>query len=65
MDELFLERQVRNFNDQILDKKRELKKRLLADEPIDASTVEILYKSLSELEAKIALYTSFKSEFYK
>ena len=63
-DEIFLSRTLRNLNDQIQDKNRELKRRLSAEESIDQSVVEVLYKSLGDLKAKVSLYESFQKEFY-
>lgn len=64
MDSTFLKRTIRTLNDQIEDKERELTRRMRADEPIDASVVEVLYGSLSTLKAKIELYEAFQKQYY-
>lgn len=62
-DKKFIDRTIRTLNDEIEDADDKLKTRLMSNEPIDNSVVDVLYYAIMQKKELKNLYSQFKEEF--
>lgn len=63
-DHKFIRRTIQDLDNQIEDAEAVLEERMKSMEPIDASTIKILYKKVIELYSEKELFILFGEEFY-
>lgn len=63
-DTKFLKRAKRDLEDAIEDAEESLRLRLSSNTTIDASTVEVTFAKIMELEEQLKLYTSFETTYF-